>query len=346
MTAAILFIALSIFSIFKVLVPIREEEEVTLYSYSMKTGSNYKVYLVENKIYDLVMEENLIYPKSIFDKLKLYFFAEFSGSPNSGSDIRADYIIEVKVRGFQMDKDEKRIVYEDTFPITSKLGLKFTDEAFFSEEVYLDFNQYESYVNNVESIIIADPQSEAEIIFRGSFVSKTEYGNKEEKFEYSIALPLFENLFSIKKPADIEKTGSITETRVMEKTIDRFLLIVPGTIITAMFLLIIYILKFSLPPTKEENRILLFKAIMRKHGSRIVRVNRSVNISSDTVFEIKDFEGMIKISDEYNIPIFYTPDGAGLPEENRMFIPGKNFFYTYYLNGSSARNLFYHLGGN
>jgi len=40
---------------------------------------------------------------------------------------------------------------------------------------------------------------------------------------------------------------------------------------------------------------------------------------------------MIKISDQYNLSIFYIPRENGMPEENRMFIPGKDICYVYYL---------------
>jgi len=347
LSAAVIIIGAAIFLIFKILTPIREEEELTLYSYTMKAGCNYEIYLIENEIYNrTVLGESLVYPKSIMDKFKINFYAEFIGHPAINSDIRADYIIEVIVRGFQTINGEKRIVYEETFPITSKSGMKFTDQAFLSEEVYLDMNQYESFVNKVKSILQADPENEAELIFRGMFESKTEYGNKEEKFAYSMALPLFQILFSIDKPADIEKTGSITEKRLNEKTIDRFILIVPCIIILIMLLLIVYIVKYSIPPSEEENLLLHFKSIMRKHGSRIIRVSRSENISFDRTFEIKDIEGMIKISDQYSIPVFYVADEGGLPEENKFFIPGKEFCYIYYLTPSNKHSPFYYLSGN
>lgn len=347
LSAAIIIIGVSIFSTIKILTPVKEEEEIALYTYTMKAGCNYEVSLIENEIYDrTVMGENLVYPKSIFDKLKVNFYAEFIGYPAVNSDIRAEYIIEAKVRGFHTINGEKRIVYEETFPITSKLGMKFTDQAFISEEVSLDFNQYESFINEVKSILQADPESETELVFRGRFESKTKYGNKEEEFAYSMALPIFQSLFSIDKPADIEKTGSITETSLTEKTIDRFIIIVPGTIILVMLLLIIYILMFSTMPSEKEILLLRFKAIMRKHGSRIVRVNRSTNISMDRVLEIKDIEGMVKISDQYNIPIFYKADEGGLPEDSKFFIPGKDFCCIYYLAPSNKYSTFYYLSGN
>jgi len=330
---AIIIICLSIFFIYKILYPGTEEEQVTLYSYSMTAGCDYKVHLKENDIYNaMVLEENMIYPKSIFDRLSVNYHAGFSGSSGTLSEITADYAIEVKVRGFQIKESKKRIVYERTFPVSEQSNLKFIKEANISEEVSIDLSQYESYVNNAESVIKANPSSEAELIFSGSFKAETEFGNKEEKFVYSIILPIRDSLFAIDKPADIEKTGSITKTEIIEKSVKRTLLIIPGIIIFVMLLFIVYIMVYAKLPTEDEYRVLHFKSIMRKHGSRIVRVSRSINFSREAVLVIKDIEGMIKISDQYNLSIFYIPRENGMPEENKMFIPGKDICYIYYLN--------------
>ena len=335
MGASITIICLSVFSIFKILFPKTKEEQVTLYSYSVTAGCNYKVHLKENEIYnEKFMEENMIYPKSIFDRLSVNFLAIFSGSSGTASDIRTDYSIEVLVRGFQMKGDEKRIVYEKTFPLLSQSDMKYRNIATISKEISLDFTQYENYINNVKSILNADPSIEALLIFSGNFKAETKFGEKEEQFTYAIALPLFENLFTINKPAAVEKTGSITETEVTQTYAKKILLIIPGFLIFIMLLIIVYMLKYTIPPTEEEKLVLRFKSIMRKHGSRIVRTGRYIGSSWETMLIVKDIEGMIKISDECNIPIFYIPDYKGMPDEYSMFIPGKDICYTYYINES------------
>lgn len=323
---------MSAFSIFKILTPKTEEEVTTLFRYKMTAGADYKVLLKENEIYkEMYMVENMIYPKSIFDKLSVNFFAEFIGSGHTESNIRLDYAIDVIVRGFQMKGDNKRIVYEKTFPIVKHYNWLYENKALMNEEILLDFIEYEDYINNVKSILNADPSSEALLVFKGKFTAKTEFGNKEEEFAYSIRLPLFESLFTIDKPASVEKTDSITQVEFVDISLNKYLLFIPGTIIFIMVLLITYITLFTIPPTEEEKLILKFKSIMRKHGSRIVRVSRFVGTPWETVLVINDIEGMIKISDEYNIPIFYVPDESGMPEENSMFIPTNDISYIYYL---------------
>lgn len=323
---------MSAFSIFKILAPKTEEEVTTLFRYKMTAGGDYKVLLKENEIYkEIFMGESMIYPKSIFDKLSVILYAEFIGSDHTETNIRLDYAVDVIVRGFQLKDKDKKIVYEKTFPIVKHYNWLYENKAFMTEEVILDFAEYEDYINNVKSILNADPSSEALLVFTGKFKAKTEFGNKEEEFAYSIPLPLFESLFTISKPAFVEKTDSITQVDVVEISPNKYLLIMPGTLIFIMLLLIVYIMLYTIPPTEEEKLILKFKSIMRKHGSRIVRVSRFIGTSWEMVLVINDIEGMIKISDEYNIPIFYTPDESGMPEENSMFIPTKDISYIYYL---------------
>lgn len=336
--AAIIIICLSIFLIYKILTPRTEENEVTLYSYTMNVGSNYKVHLKENGgVYDeLVMEENMIYPKSIFDKLNLDLYAEFLGSLDAKSQITANYSIDVVVRGFQMIGEEKKIVYEKNFPIEKKSNLFFSENASIKENLLFDFSPYESYITSVETVIKAEPSKEVQLIFSGNFKTETDFGPKEEQFTYSIYLPIVEDLFPINKPAPVNKTGSITKIETTEIIPERTLLIIPGALIFLMLTLIVYIIKFTLPPTYEQMLHMRFKYIMRKHGSRIVRLSRSINSLYETALEIKDIEGMIKISDEYNIPVFFMPDDNGMPEDNKMFIPGKDICYIYYLDSDKS----------
>ena len=334
LTVAIIIIFLSIFLIYKIITPRTEENEITLYSYTMNVGSNYKVHLKENGgIYDeLVMEENMIYPKSIFDKLSLDLYAEFLGSSDTKSQITANYSIDVVVRGFQMIGEEKKIVYEKNFPLEKKSNLFFSDNASIKENLLFDFSPYESYITSVETVIKAEPSKEAQLIFSGNFKTETDFGPKEEQFTYSIYLPMVEDLFPINKPAPVNKTGSITKIETTEVISEKTLLIIPSALIFFMLTLIVYIIKFTLPPTYEQILQMRFKSIMRKHGSRIVRVSYSINPFYETALEIKDIEGMIKISDEYNIPIFFIPDDNGVPKDNKMFIPGKDICYVYYLD--------------
>lgn len=334
LTILTILIFLSVIYIYQLLSPELKEEESSLYSYHLNAGSSYQVLLKENNIFEeRILDEGKIYPVKLFDKLQVYFYAEFlscfDDSSVVESNITADYVIEVKVTGYQTVKDEKISIYEKKFPISEESHLTFENDAFISKEVSLDFVGYENYLNNIKLALAADPYNDAELIFRGNFYAETKEGNKEEKFTYSIPLPLYENLFTIDKPSSIEKTGSITKTTTVEEPVSIPLLIIPIALIIISFLLTIYILMFTVPPNKEEELVSHFKHIMRKHGSRIVAINSFVNVSLDTVFEIEDIEGMIKISDEYNIPIFYISDEDDMPEGNKMFIPTKDICYIY-----------------
>lgn len=328
--AAIVVICLCGFTINKTLTPLFEEEETIEYSYNMSVYSEYKVNLNENGLYSQgIMEENMIYPKSIFGWLEINFFAEFLGTSNS--DIRADYDVEVRVRGYQIKSEEKRIIYEKSFPLISQTNLNFSNEAHISQPIYLDFNEYENYIHNAEAILMASPSSEAEIIFKGNITADTEFGEIEEKFNYSIPLPLLQNLFTIDKPQPIEKKGSITDTQIKEVPPEKNKLILPVAVIVIMLSVIVYTIKFTVPPDEGKIRELKFKSIVKKYGSRIVRVSERVSINSEVRMIINDMESMIKISDQLNIPVFYILDSEGMPLDNSFFIPEEEMMYIYYM---------------
>lgn len=326
------FILLSGFLIYRILSPKTQEEQITLYSYSMTVDSGYKVYLKENEIYSsTIMQENMLYPQSILDKLEINFHSKFL-ILDSEADIETDYSIDIVVRGYQTIQNEKKIAYEKKFPITAKTDIKSPNEASISEKILVDISEYEAYVSNVETLINANPNREAEIIFNGKFRAETEFEDKEETFTYSIPIPLFEKLFVINKPAPIEEFETIKKTEIKEIETEKSMLIVPIAIIAIMLILGIYILFFTVAPTKDEMRILKFKEIVRKHKSRIVKVEKTIGCSYESTIIIKDIDSMIKICDEQNLPILYIPNEEGMPEENAMYILGKDIQYIYYID--------------
>ena len=332
LVASIIIICISIFAIYSMLSPKTEKEQITLYKYLIDGGSSYQVHIQENQLYEgTTMEEGVVYPRNIFEKLQVNFYAEFLGLSDTNADISAAYSIDVKVRGVQNLKEETTILYEKVFPISEKTGLSFKNEGSIGEEVDITFDQYEAFIEGVATEVLSDHSSEAELVFSGIFTVETQYGSKEEEFIYSIPLPLYSNVFIIDKPADIETSGTITQTQELGKSVEIPLIIICLVVILAMILFIIYILKFTLPPTEAESLIIEFKTIIRKYGSRIVRGNKGSNLTYEIAFEINNIDGMVKISDEYNIPIFYIADEKGFPEENKLFIPAKDICYTYYL---------------
>lgn len=323
---AIIIILLCGFAIYKILTPQAKEEEFTEYSYAMHADSDYKVHLNENELYSVdLMEENMVYPKSIFGWLEVNLYAEFSGTKKS--DIIADYDVQVVVRGYQTKLEEKKVIYEKSFPLLAQSGLRFLDEAQIRQSVHLNFNEYEDYIHGAEAVLMASPSSEAELIFSGNFKAGTQFGEVTEGFNYSIPLPLSQGLFTIDKPQPVNKEGSITDTHITENAVEKSMIILPAAVIFIMLMLIGYTLLLTVPPDEDKIKELNFKSIMRKYGSRMVRVGETVDMSDKTRMVISDMGSMIKISDQLNIPIFYTLGTDGTPFDGSFFIPREEVCY-------------------
>lgn len=320
------------FGIYRILSPTAIESDEALYNYYMAVSSDYKVYLKPNKLYpQTYLEENFVYPKSLFDKLAINFRADFIGSAEEASEITADYSIAVKVRGFQTKNDEKKIVYEHSFPLRSESGLSFDQKAEITESVSLLLSEYENFANEANEILMASPSNEAEVAFSGHFKVENRYGEKEEAFDYRFPLPLGQNLFTIDKPSQIDQNGAITQKDVQTLHTGRYWLVLPvGAIILFLALAVHVVFATRLPEGEELDR-LEFKKILRKYGSRIVRVDKSAHIKETAHLQIHDMESLVKISDQCNTPIFYFIGEGNLPQKNCLFIPQEEMAYIYYI---------------
>jgi len=330
LTAAVILLAGTGYAALMALKPSITTERTILYSYSLSAGGSYEALLIENELYpERVLGEDRIYSRNLIDRLNITFTADYSG--NQPSSISGNYSIAVTVQGYQSSNDIRRVIYEHSFPLVENKPIQGENSVEISDTVSLDLSEYKYFADKAEQILNARPERSGKIIFSGVFLAQTEYGEVEEPFSYLIDLPLSSELFSITKEAPISKTDIIAEENDAELRSSLTSAILPlsgSLIILAAILVLIF---FTRLPTEEEQYVLNFKAILRKHGSRMAKLNNLPPITVDTQVEIADLASLIKISDERQRPVCYSLNGEGLPVDGLLYVPDDGVHYMLYL---------------
>lgn len=321
MAAAGLLFAAACCGLARNLTPESISERNILYNYDMSVSSSYEVRLVENELYpEGVLGEDRVYARSLIDRLVIDFTAEYSG--NKEAPVRGNYSVVVIVEGYQTSGDSRKIIYEKSFPFAENItlngeggGVKIT------ERVALDINEYKIFADRADQILNAKPGREARVVFSGAFVAETDHGEIKEPFTYSILLPLSSDLFTITKQNPIKKTDLIAENREIAMQRAPVSFVLPGLVMLAALAAIAFLGFFVRQPTAEELYRSNFKKILRKHGSRMVRLEGPSGAPADLQLAVADLDSLIKMADELQRPVCYALNEEGLPAAGLLYVP-------------------------
>lgn len=307
-----------------------EKKENVLYKYILKAESNYNVTLIENELYpEGVLEEERFYARSLADRLNVVFSAEFMGDKKA--QINGHYSVSVIVEGYQSSDNSRKIIYEKEFPLIEEKKVEGSSSVTFSDEASLDLNEYKAFADKADQILNAKPNREARIVFSGVIYAETEFGDVEEPFTYSLYFPLSNELFTVTKDAPISKNDVISE--MAEMKVDSAPQFVAFYIFAcfAMMISAAVLIFFCRPPTESESYVLAFKTILRKYGSRMIKLKEIPQIPEDSFILIADIDSLIKVSDERQQPVCYVPDEKDMPLNGLLYVPDDGKYYKLYL---------------
>ncbi len=312
--------------------------EQTDYSCHMEAGVSYRVKIFPNALYEGEwMEEGRLYSSALTDYIEVKFQASTTGSGPAA--VSGDYTVTGVLEGYQEAKDSKKTIYEQKFPLKSgTVSDNGSGNGSIEDTLKIRRSVYQQAVDQAESILGTPTSKQFYLLFEGDFLSETEYGSLEKPFSVSLAIPVDKNssLFEISKPDLWTDEGTITSNvQVTEK---------PGTIpavFTALWAVIsvAFLLWAALGtrlPDEEEKYTAYLKTVMRKYGSRLIRMERLYIPEPETCLEVSGINELIMISEELHRPVCYCADENGLPEAGFLYIKEAENCYLLRLKKSSS----------
>lgn len=312
--------------------------EQTDYSCHMEAGVSYRVKIFPNALYEGEwMEEGRLYSSALTDYIEVKFQASATGSGPAA--VSGDYTVTGVLEGYQEAKDSKKTIYEQKFPLKSgTVSDNGSGSGSIEDTLKIRRSVYQQAVDQAESILGTPTSKQFYLLFEGNFLSETEYGSLEKPFSVSLAIPVDKNssLFEISKPDPWADEGTITSNvQVTEK---------PGTIpavFTALWAVIsvaflLWAAVGTRLPDEEEKYTAYLKTVMRKYGSRLIRMERLYIPEPETCLEVSGINELIMISEELHRPVCYCADENGLPEAGFLYIKEAENCYLLRLKKSSS----------
>lgn len=306
-----------------------QQEERTLYSYQVTADSSYRVHLLPNELFaEEWLPEGKAYSEKLTDDIEIALKADLVGSKEVL--IHGNYQIGAVIEGYQSGADARKTVYEKQFPLKEgTLPQTASHQASMAETVSLDLKEYRTYVDQAELALGGSTSREFTLRFEGTFVVETGEKTEEKHFSYRmpVALGMGNSFFSIDKPKAAVEEGKITEIVSVEiRPSAAKLFLAFGMMVTGIAVIVFAIAGTRLPEADEE-WCMRMSGIIRKYGSRMVRLQTLPELKEKNQVSLESIESMILMAEEIRQPVFCSLDEKGLPKEGLFYVPDRERIY-------------------
>ncbi|HCX61398.1 MAG TPA: hypothetical protein DHU59_03060, partial [Clostridiales bacterium] len=251
---------------------------------------------------------------------------EFTGERDA--EIKGNYDITAKVKGYIGDGEKITNIWEKDFPIKQVKEFNNKDgKVSINEKINLNIDEYNLFVKDITETSKINCQTSLTLSMNINLEGTTDRGNIEEIMSPSITIPLDVPMFEI-TGNNIDKPGAIEET-VNELLPVNKSQVISYAVILSVFVIALIILIFftAASPVKDSLEKALGK-IFKKHGERLVALGSDIDIRDAIV--VKSIEDLIKISDEIGKPILYKYS-ENYKEINKFYVSNEDEAFVFSL---------------
>ena len=266
---------------------INSKEDI-IYDYNILKNSNSEVYLLENNFYDnkiLNKDDNYDYyaSKSI-DKIKINFDYKFNS--NKKNNIKYKYNIKSQIVS-NID-NEDNLIWNKTFTLKDNTEYNIKSNNFdITDEIYIDYNYYNSYVDEFEKTYNIKTNSILKIYLNVSFIN--EYIDKTYNDYIEIDIPLSNKLTSITNNYEKSIVNNITNSK--DKN---YIIYIIGSSFIILSAIFINIVIFNKNKLNKNNKILKLK--LKEYNEIIINVTSKPNTDKLNYIFVKSIDDLINIA--------------------------------------------------
>ena len=283
---------------------IKNKEEI--YNYTNQYNYNYTVNLKSNKYIEgqtLSMDE--VYVTDLINNVILNFNYNYIAS--SETNIKYSYKIIGKLQAVYTKNGLEQKIWDKEETLIESENLEITSNKIELQELLqLDLVEKNKLITDFEQEMNMSLDATYTLIFQVETKTDIEGQTVDNDYSSSISIDLGEKTTEIIGENDIEKTISVTNEKEEKQKINIFELIISCIIIISSSFILYYIRTNTVIVNKIRNdyRYELNK-MLRACQDKIIKINDKADIKLDTVIDVKDFEEIIKASDELFKPIIY-----------------------------------------
>lgn len=325
--SAILLIAGAVF-IFNGLKTESYTDEDVMLTYEVVADSNYKVFLKENNVFkENPLEEGRMYSSKLTNHIEVDFLASITGTANV--NISGDYRIDGYLEGFRTTTTEQQI-YEKKYSLkkgefneTNTNNIKLNDTVKISPSYYL------KDVISTEEALGGSTERRFYLVFQGNYT--IDYNDRKEEgvFSYTINLPVVsqDTFYSVAKPEATRESRNISDISQTEKSQNPKMLYTGAALLILAGAILGYVFLFTRSLNEKEVVTLEQSEILRKYGSRFIKLEKTPEFSGKNVIFVKNIDSLLILAEETRTPIFYELDDNGNIVGNKFFAIENDILY-------------------
>ena len=306
-----------------------KNENDYLFKYDITNKADYKIYIKENLIDEIEyigMNQPCI--ASDIDYIDVRYNYNFNSSQDSEVSYRYD-IIGTLIIEYEDSKYGKQILYSKDYTLVNQKegNFKLTSSFSLSDFVKINYQEYISIVNKykIEKNINVDARLDLKMNIKT--IGQFENENYEYDDVINLKIPLSEKVIMI--TPDYKETDEIIINTINENQIDIIPISIGMITLATTLILLIYLSKSVIfINTKSEYRKQIDR-IFKEYSEILVEVSSSIEYEDFTFIDIKEFDDMIDLEEEFKSPILYYEKVKDY--ESWFVIIKDNFMYRYIL---------------
>ncbi len=307
--------------------PVVGKRTVTLYEYEMRAESSQQAHLKPNTLFpEGTVDASGVFSRYLLDELVVIFSARYTAS--QPAPVSVEYAVDAVMEGFLLSGDKRVTVYRKVFPVIAPKTAQANGELAFNEPVSVDLDEFERLSNEADAILGAKPGRDIRLEFRGKLRADAPGGIVEEPFGYTLPIPTSGVLVSVAGGKPFEKANAQTKEETTYSDQNRVYLPPLYTIAALLIALLVALVFFVRGPSEDESLAVMFRNVLKRHGSRMIRVGECSETLGDADIPIQGIEDLVRISDDAQRPVCYTPDENGFPIGWKLFVLDRDRRYV------------------
>lgn len=316
-----------------------KEEIVPAYTYDNQGSVQYNVFLKPNTLYSQRnLNEGNIYITELVDHIEVTFEYNFIGE--RPADISGNYEIVAMIEGYMNTAKEEpeisqsevssKTIWKKDFAITPETNFQTSEDHYsVTKRITLDYNEYNAMSKEIISLTKLSIPTRLVALMNIHIQVKTDEGNIEENHTQSIIVPFGANSFEIKKNGIGEKSGKLTESKIVQIPVNRKSIYIYGSSIL-LAIVAFFFITFLTRGQPTDEHVLELNKIFKKYDSRLVAVRTILTGNCEKNIKVRTMDDLVKLADEVGKPIIY-PYSENPKEICQFYVFSDSWFYEYNL---------------
>ncbi|XMB85533.1 DUF5305 family protein [Mycoplasmatota bacterium WC44] len=319
-------ILFSILTITRLVSPKVAETEQTIYEYSFTGGLDYLVYLKSNEIYEKnYLESDMQYILQLTDFIDVTY--ELTYEATNSTDLSYNYHVYPAIESYTGNGDNSQLLWKKNYPNIKSIQEQVVKSSMsINDKVKLKLDNYIDFINEVNESLDINTNDYLVLYLEGNIFIEYDGRFATEEFTQSIKIPLKQKVYSINNDDEFETSDEFIYYNEESDSVN--LIAIVGLIISLISLIASFKFINTLLPLSLKEKT--FNKIFAEHSGRLVQLTNSTYELNELIF-VREFNDLIKISDEISQPIFYNNKQTNEITTTQFLVFDNNKNYSYVL---------------